>query len=51
VVVLNAAAALVVAGAAADLGEGLGLARASLDSGAAAARLEALVQASAARAA
>jgi anthranilate phosphoribosyltransferase len=51
VVALNAAAALVVAGAAADLGEGLVLARASLDSGAAAARLEALVQASAARAA
>jgi anthranilate phosphoribosyltransferase len=51
VVVLNAAAALVVAGAAADLAGGLGLARASLDSGAAAARLEALVQASAARAA
>lgn len=51
VVALNAAAALVVAEAARDLREGLELARASLDSGAAAARLDALVRASAARAA
>ncbi len=42
VVLLNAAAALVVAERAADLREGLELARASVDSGAALARLEAL---------
>jgi len=51
VVALNAAAALVVAEAALDLAEGLSLARRSIDSGAAAARLDALVRASAARAA
>ena len=51
VVVLNAGAALVVAEAARDLREGLALARRSIDSGAAAARLDALVRASAARAA
>jgi anthranilate phosphoribosyltransferase len=51
VVVLNAAAALVVAEAAADLAEGLRRAERSIDSGAAAARLDALVRASAARAA
>jgi anthranilate phosphoribosyltransferase len=45
VVVLNAAAALRVAGAAATLEEGVGLAAESLDSGAAAARLSALVAA------
>jgi anthranilate phosphoribosyltransferase len=48
IVLLNAAAVLWVAGAAADLGEGLALARASLDSGAARAKLAALVAASAA---
>lgn len=42
--VLNAAAALVVAGAAEDLRDGISLAAKSLDSGAAAARLEALVR-------
>jgi anthranilate phosphoribosyltransferase len=47
VVLLNAAAALWVAGAAADLAEGLVLARASLDSGAARAKLAALVAATA----
>jgi anthranilate phosphoribosyltransferase len=47
VVALNAAAALWVAGAAADLAAGLRLARDSLDSGAARARLEALRAASA----
>ncbi|HEU4752937.1 MAG TPA: anthranilate phosphoribosyltransferase, partial [Armatimonadota bacterium] len=45
IVLLNAAAALVAAGAAADLREALGLAAESLDSGAAHARLEALVAA------
>ncbi|HKA14141.1 MAG TPA: anthranilate phosphoribosyltransferase [Myxococcota bacterium] len=47
VVLVNAAAVLWMAGAAGDLGEGLGLARASLDSGAARAKLSALVAASA----
>jgi anthranilate phosphoribosyltransferase len=42
-VLVNAAAALWVAGAAADLAAGLALARASVDSGAARAKLEALV--------
>jgi len=46
VAVLNAAAALVVAGRATTLGEGAALAVAALDSGAALARLEALVQVS-----
>ena len=46
VAILNAAAALVVAGRAATLGEGAALAVAALDSGAALARLEALVQVS-----
>jgi anthranilate phosphoribosyltransferase len=45
IVLLNAAAVLWVAGAASDLGEGIGLARASLDSGAARAKLAALVEA------
>jgi len=45
-VAINAAAALWVAGAAADLAEGLERARESLDTGAARARLEALVRAS-----
>jgi anthranilate phosphoribosyltransferase len=45
VVLLNAAAALWVAGAAVDLAEGLALARASLDSGAARAKLASLVSA------
>ena len=45
IVVLNAAAALVVAGKAETLRRGAELARGSLDSGAAAARLEALVRA------
>ncbi len=45
VVVLNAAAALVVADRAGDLGRGAELARRSIDSGAAAGRLEALVRA------
>ena len=45
IVLLNAAAVLWVAGAAADLGVGLALARASLDSGAARAKLAALVDA------
>ncbi len=44
-VAINAAAALWVAGAADDLADGLGLARESLDSGAALERLEALVEA------
>jgi anthranilate phosphoribosyltransferase len=48
IVALNAAAGLWVAGAARDLAEGLTRARASLDSGAAAERLAALVRASAA---
>jgi anthranilate phosphoribosyltransferase len=48
VVELNAAAALWVAGAAEHLREGLALARRSIDSGAARAKLEALVRASAA---
>jgi anthranilate phosphoribosyltransferase len=43
---LNAAAALFVAGAVPDLGEGLAAARQSLDSGAARRKLEALIQAS-----
>ena len=47
VVLLNAAAVLWVAGAAADLEQGIALARASLDSGAARAKLAALVEASA----
>ena len=45
-VILNAAAALWVAGAAASLEEGLGIARRSLDEGAALARLQALAEAS-----
>lgn len=45
IVLLNAAAALWVAGAADSLAEGLPIARHSIDSGAATARLEALVQA------
>ncbi len=44
VVLLNAAAALVVAGKTADLGAGLALARTAIDDGAAKAKLEALVQ-------
>ncbi len=44
IVLLNAAAALVVAGRAADLSEGLSLAAASVDDGAAVACLEALVR-------
>jgi anthranilate phosphoribosyltransferase len=47
VVLVNAAAALWVAGAAADLAGGLALARRSVESGAAAARLAALAEASA----
>jgi anthranilate phosphoribosyltransferase len=47
-VVLNAAAALFVAEAAADLGAGIDLARKSIDSGAARERLEDLVRATAA---
>ena len=43
-VLLNAAAALVVAGKAADLREGVALARESIDSGAALARIEALAR-------
>jgi anthranilate phosphoribosyltransferase len=46
IVVLNAAAGLMVAGVAADLEDGLAQARASLDSGAAADRLERLVEVS-----
>ncbi|MBW2271707.1 MAG: anthranilate phosphoribosyltransferase [Deltaproteobacteria bacterium] len=46
IVLLNAAGALWAAGAAADLAEGLELARRSIDGGAAAASLEALVRAS-----
>ncbi|MDH3519469.1 MAG: anthranilate phosphoribosyltransferase [Myxococcales bacterium] len=46
IVALNAAAALWVAGAAADLREGLALARQSIDSGAAREKLEQLVRAS-----
>ncbi len=46
IVVLNAAAALVVAGISEDLGDGLGAARASIDSGAAAGVLDALVRVS-----
>ncbi len=45
IVILNAAAVLWVAGAAADLAEGLALARESIDSGAARAKLAALVAA------
>jgi anthranilate phosphoribosyltransferase len=48
IVLLNAAAALLVAEAAADLGAGIELARRSIDSGAAAARLEHLIRATAA---
>jgi len=48
IVVLNAAAALFVAEAAADLGAGIELARQSIDSGAASARLEHLIRATAA---
>ena len=48
IVLLNAAAALLVAEAAADLGAGIELARQSIDSGAAAARLEHLIRATAA---
>ena len=44
VVVLNAAAALVAAGKAADFGEGIRLAEAAIDSGAAAGKLEALIE-------
>jgi anthranilate phosphoribosyltransferase len=44
VVLINAAAALMAAGKAASLAEGLGLAESALDSGAAAAKLEALVR-------
>jgi anthranilate phosphoribosyltransferase len=47
-VVLNAAAALVVAGRAADLRQGAGMARESLDSGAARAKVEALARATSA---
>lgn len=47
IVVLNAAAALLVAGAAPDLGEGIQVARQSIDSGAAAGRLEHLTRATA----
>jgi len=43
-ILLNAAGAIAAAGHAADLGEGLELAREALDSGAAAARLDALVE-------
>jgi anthranilate phosphoribosyltransferase len=46
VIVLNAAAALVVGGAAADLGEGVALAADTLDSGAAAAALQRLISVS-----
>ena len=48
IVLLNAAAALLVAETAADLGAGIELARESIDSGAAAARLEHLIRATAA---
>jgi anthranilate phosphoribosyltransferase len=44
VVLINTAAALMAAGKAASLAEGLGLAESALDSGAAAAKLEALVR-------
>ena len=47
-VVLNAAAALVVAGRAADLRQGAGMARESIDSGAARAKVEALARATSA---
>lgn len=47
IVLLNAAAALFVAGAAPDLGGGIELAGTSIDSGAARARLEALIRATA----
>jgi len=46
IAVLNAAAALIVAGAAADLREGAALAARALDSGAAKEKLEALVRVS-----
>lgn len=46
IVAVNAAGALWAAGAASDLGQGLGLATASIDSGAARAKLDALVRAS-----
>jgi anthranilate phosphoribosyltransferase len=45
VVVLNAALALVIAGAATDVAAGVALARESIDSGAARAKLESLVEA------
>jgi anthranilate phosphoribosyltransferase len=48
IVLLNAAAALLVAGVAANLGEGIEVARQSIDSGAAAARLEQLTRVTAA---
>lgn len=51
IVALNAAAAIWVAGAAPDMGAGLELAKQSLDSGAARAKLDALVRATQARAA
>jgi anthranilate phosphoribosyltransferase len=51
IVVLNAAAALFVAEAAPDLEAGIGLARQSIDSGAAEGRLEELIRATAAFAA
>jgi anthranilate phosphoribosyltransferase len=44
-VLMNAAAALVIAGRAADLGEGVAMARESIDSGAARAKVEALARA------
>ena len=44
VVLLNAAAALVAAGKAADFGDGLDLARKAIDEGHAKAKLDALVQ-------
>jgi len=47
IVAINAAAALWVAGASADLAQGLEAARVSIDSGAARERLERLVQATA----
>ncbi len=50
IVVLNAAAGLVVAGVAADLGDGLELAIAAIDDGRAQARLDALIKVSQARA-
>lgn len=46
IVVLNAAAALVIAGVAADIGSGIEVARASIDDGHAQARLDALIRVS-----